>query len=171
LSYALFSSLETIFFGSVLIISFIIYAQNGEFAVHLAADSGLTEIVALLLALNRADANLPGWNSRTPLHYAAAKGHFEIVDMLVKEYGVDIFLTDDTRCTPLHLACKEGHINIVRHLVRNCGANLEARDEVTFQSVKTFFFVLTVTFYFPAWCYAFALCCRWWSPKSHNCID
>jgi ankyrin repeat protein len=131
--------LETLFFGSVLTISSINYTQNGDFAVHLAADSGLSEVVALLLALNRADANLPGWNSRTPLHYAAAKGHFEIVDMLINEYGVDILLTDDTRCTPLHLACKEGHINIVRHFVRNCGANLEVRDEVNFQPVKSSF--------------------------------
>ncbi|MFA5343675.1 MAG: ankyrin repeat domain-containing protein [Kiritimatiellia bacterium] len=72
--------------------------------IHLAAESGYADIVALFLDYG-VDVNLAtqGKNRVTPLHIAAAKGRAEVVELLLKS-GANVNIRDTKGETPLHWA-------------------------------------------------------------------
>jgi ankyrin repeat protein len=58
---------------------------GGDTDLHLAADGGRIEVVALLVAQG-ADVNAKNHHGQTPLDLAAENGHEDIVQLL-KEHG------------------------------------------------------------------------------------
>ena len=80
----------------------------GKGWLHLAADKGQEEIVALLLEA-KADVNAPGdrattaGSNETPLHIAARNGHAGVVRRLLAA-GANVNARQSSQNTPLHLA-------------------------------------------------------------------
>jgi len=72
--------------------------------IHLAAESGYTDLVRLFLEKG-VDINLAtrGKNRVTPLHIAAAKGRADVVELLLKS-GAQVNARDVEGKTPLHWA-------------------------------------------------------------------
>lgn len=95
----------------------------GKTALHLAVESGNSNMVALLLKAG-ADVNAKG-DSVTPLHLAAFYGSAQIAEMLLKagaEVNAGGFRHKDT---PLHVAAFRGHVSVVRLLLAH-GADINA---------------------------------------------
>ena len=87
-------------------------------ALHLAAEEGFSEIVALLLASNT-DPNICDRNGRTAIMDASANGHSGIVEDLL-EAGADPNIAEGTvGGTAIYAASANGHANIVSILVRS----------------------------------------------------
>jgi ankyrin repeat protein len=97
----------------------------GKTALHLAVESGDTNMVTLLLQAG-ADVNAKG-DSVTPLHLAAFAGHAQITETLLTA-GAEVnavgFRHDDT---PLHVAALHGHANVVKVLLAH-GAAMNAQN-------------------------------------------
>jgi ankyrin repeat protein len=76
--------------------------------IHLAAESGYTDLVKLFLD-HGVDVNLAtrGKNRVTPLHIAAAKGQADVVELLLKS-GAQVNARDANGKTPLHWAIAAG---------------------------------------------------------------
>jgi ankyrin repeat protein len=76
------------------------------------AESGLTEMVALILAANVVDVNQQDKWGLTALHFASRAGHLAMVDLLL-EAGTAVNTADQYGFTPLHEAAERGHQPVV----------------------------------------------------------
>jgi len=91
-----------------------IKANDGETALHKAANSGCEEVVKLLLA-NGAEVNAKSNKGHTPLHRVAARGHKKIAELLLAK-GAKVDAKDKWGRTPLDVAASEDHKDIVELL-------------------------------------------------------
>ncbi|ELT91796.1 hypothetical protein CAPTEDRAFT_27734, partial [Capitella teleta] len=93
--------------------------------LHIAADLGTAECVALLLKHGaRPDIHDP--SGFTPIIIASRKGHVDIVKQLIA-VGCNVNKpTFRVRASALHWAATNGHYRTVQELV-NAGANIEDR--------------------------------------------
>lgn len=92
------------------------YDDEGQTALHLAADQGLAEAVAIL-STSGADLNVPREeDSRTPLHIAVNEGHGDIVETLL-ESGAKVNSPDVDGWLPLHVAAYYGAAEITGMLL------------------------------------------------------
>ena len=81
--------------------------QDGETALHLAADRGDAVLAKALIAA-RANPNLKeNGHGMTPLHMAAARGHTELVRLLIAS-GADRQARSSVGATPLMMASNKG---------------------------------------------------------------
>lgn len=103
------------------------YAQDGFFALALAAFFGHTEVVAYLLDHN-ADVHQAATNAQrvNSLHAASANRHFDICHMLI-ERGIDVNATQEGGFTPLQAAAQNGQLELVELLLQH-GANAAAKN-------------------------------------------
>jgi len=103
--------------------------EDGETLLHIAADSGYTDIVQYLV-FQGADVNSKAESGDTPLHNAVGigNGNIEIAKYLVSQ-GAKVN-TQNTFFfqTPLHRACYIKNIEIVKYLVSQ-GANVTIKDK------------------------------------------
>lgn len=88
--------------------------------LHLAAQSGQTEVAELLL--NHANLDLQDALGNTPLHWAAYFGHGKVVELLLR-HKAKVELKDTIGNRPLDFAVQENFLPIAEMLVTN-GANL-----------------------------------------------
>lgn len=112
--------------------------QPGELTLlHIAAENGSEEIMALLLK-SGADILLDSFNcsskgGMTPLHVSCKEGHIECVELLLRS-GAKIFLKTNTKgkpyygATPLHLAARYGHIDVAKVLINFDNEVLDQRN-------------------------------------------
>merc|ERR1711865_499972 len=84
---------------------------TGDACLHLAANKGRTEIIALLLS-GGANVNLQNKLGQTALHCAAGYGALPIVKALV-DGGADKSITDMDGNTPCELAKNYGQTDVV----------------------------------------------------------
>eukprot|EP00301_Raphidiophrys_heterophryoidea_P007556 c12910_g1_i2.p1 GENE.c12910_g1_i2~~c12910_g1_i2.p1 ORF type:complete len:1642 (+),score=461.47 c12910_g1_i2:343-5268(+) len=89
--------------------------NNGETALHTAAQRGSLSLLELLLD-NNSNPTIPDNNGTTPLHHAAARGSQNIVEKLL-ECGADPEAVDGHDQMPLHLAAYAGHTAVVSLLL------------------------------------------------------
>lgn len=101
-------------------------------AVHLAAQFGLSKIIACLVA--------SGWNpdakddfGRSPLSYAAEFGHNDTAQMLIQRKETDPDASDEQGRTPLSWAAGGGHVDVLQTLVGCPSVNVNSKDS-DFQS-------------------------------------
>ncbi|MCP4372714.1 MAG: hypothetical protein GY797_32085 [Deltaproteobacteria bacterium] len=103
--------------------------EDGETLLHIAADSGYTDIVKYLVSQG-ADVNSKAESGDTPLHNAVGigNGKIEIAKYLVSN-GAEVN-TQNTFFfqTPLHRACYVRNIETVKYLVSQ-GANVTIKDK------------------------------------------
>eukprot|EP00035_Acanthoeca_spectabilis_P030507 m.9662 g.9662 ORF g.9662 m.9662 type:complete len:510 (+) comp4204_c0_seq1:42-1571(+) len=93
----------------------------GRGAVHLVAESGMTDIMGVLVRKG-ADIDWADPRGLTPIHLAAMEGHEVIVQLLIG-YSAPMNAVDKEGNTALMLACKRGHGSAVDRLI-NGGADL-----------------------------------------------
>ena len=89
--------------------------EQGQSALHYAADEGNLKIVEILIKSN-ADLNLRSNIKRTPLHISCSHGYFDITKLLI-ENGALINIQDNERNTPIHLCVMGGHIELLKYLL------------------------------------------------------
>ncbi|KAG6849023.1 hypothetical protein H0H93_011936 [Arthromyces matolae] len=94
---------------------------KGSHALVIAAQSGLTAMISLLLASGAGINEIPPnkynislWQG-TPLHEAAKEGHLEAVQLLL-HHGADPRLKDTDGKTALELARASDHVSVVETL-------------------------------------------------------
>ena len=101
--------------------------KRGRTALHMAAEQGHAEMVALLLAGvegGRGGANITcrAESGMSALEDAAANGHVEVVELLLKGLSgnavADAARGDSQGMTALHHATLNGHIDTVRLIIR-----------------------------------------------------
>ena len=96
---------------------------QGSSALHYAVESGVTEIVEVLL-LNGADPIAQKKNEVTPLHIAARNGHVEIAKCLLQYKGQShgkldiIHMIEREQNTPLHFAARFNQCEMIKYLVK-----------------------------------------------------
>ena len=96
---------------------------HGSSALHYAVESGVTEIVEVLL-LNGADPIAQKKNEVTPLHIAARSGHIEIAKYLLQYKGQSheqldiIHMIEREQNTPLHFAARFNQCEMIEYLVK-----------------------------------------------------
>jgi len=95
---------------------------HGSTALHFAVESGVTDIVEVLL-LHRADPIAQKDNEVTPLHIAARNGHIEIAKCLLQykeqsrgEFNI-IEVIEREQNTPLHFAAHFNQCEMIEYLV------------------------------------------------------
>jgi ankyrin repeat protein len=95
----------------------------GATPLHMAAQSGITEVVELLISA-RADIDKPTERfGVTPLYLAAQNGHPDVVSQLIAA-GADVNIPNSRDAvTPLWIAAQEGHADIVAILLK-AGSNV-----------------------------------------------
>jgi len=93
------------------------FAKNNPSSLHVAADQGHREVVALLLD-NGADVKAVGKDGRTPLHLAARYGHREVVELLL-ERGAQVNQESPHWGTPLFVAAYRGPRDVVELLLKH----------------------------------------------------
>jgi len=95
---------------------------HGNSVLHFAVESGVTEIVHILL-LNGSDPISQNNNEVTPLHIAARNGHIEIAKNLLQykgqsHGGFDIIeMIEREQNTPLHFAARFNQCEMIEYLV------------------------------------------------------
>jgi len=90
--------------------------EYGDSALHVAAQNGRTDMVALLLEIAPSlslEVNISGWTS---LHDAASRGHGEVVAQLLAA-GSYVHAATLLLETPLHFAAQQGHGGVVAQLL------------------------------------------------------
>jgi hypothetical protein len=90
-------------------------AENGETALHIAAEMYHDEATAQLLKA-KADPDTKRKDGETPLTIAAEKGFESILGMCL-DAGASVEVTDSEGFTALHLAALHGHVEIVHRLL------------------------------------------------------
>ena len=92
-------------------------------ALHYASDSGLTEIVKMLLAHPAVNVNVQDNSGGTPLLFTCANRHVSVVRLLLKNPRVNVTWVDNEGCTPLWWASYRGHNEVITWLMAS-GRNL-----------------------------------------------
>ncbi|XP_014673121.1 PREDICTED: transient receptor potential cation channel subfamily A member 1 homolog [Priapulus caudatus] len=98
----------------------------GVTALHMAAQNGFRDCVALLLKHGATIDEKNEWE-KTALHLAAQDGRTKTCQLLLQHSHMIVSDEDEDANTPLHLAALAGHRNIARLLLRY-GADVQARN-------------------------------------------
>lgn len=98
--------------------------QNGQMALHLAAETGKLQVITTLLARG-ANVNTVNVNQNTPLMLAARACKDSAMLLLINQ-GAKIESADKNGVTPLHLAAGRGCLAGVKLLIDR-GANPQTR--------------------------------------------
>eukprot|EP00656_Telonema_subtile_P056026 TRINITY_DN8858_c0_g1_i1.p1 TRINITY_DN8858_c0_g1~~TRINITY_DN8858_c0_g1_i1.p1 ORF type:complete len:218 (-),score=51.71 TRINITY_DN8858_c0_g1_i1:83-736(-) len=91
--------------------------------LHLAALSGHTDIVELLLQTNQANGDhaeidcLCSEDQQSPLHCAASRGHCDVVSLLLA-HDSNVNIRNGSAATPLHHAAMNNHVAVVSLLLK-----------------------------------------------------
>ncbi|KAJ7386257.1 hypothetical protein OS493_010661 [Desmophyllum pertusum] len=95
--------------------------------LHLAAESGVIDVVRSLLSACPESVNDIDYGSRTPLHCAAAEGRAEVATHLLQN-GAEVDYRDDERYTPIFHAAIHGCPRTVDTLL-HYGGDINALDK------------------------------------------
>ena len=85
--------------------------QSGQTALHVAAKSGHTEIVRMLVNSGAFIENINS-SGETALHVACKEGHFSVMTALIQHGAAVNGFCVSSKSTPLHLAAINNHFKI-----------------------------------------------------------
>ncbi|KAL9951639.1 hypothetical protein ACROYT_G044341 [Oculina patagonica] len=105
--------------------------SEGSTLLHLAVESGSSEVVQLCLDNGAIIRHPKGSDRSTAFHAACTHGSLEIVQLLASKdpHICRITLIDRQGSTPLHMAAFNDHAVIVRYLLEQ-GASVDPRDKL-----------------------------------------
>lgn len=106
--------------------------KTGKLALHIAAERGAADIVALILQRDRGQVTDTDFEHNTALHLAVSKNPFAIrVVSLLLEYGADINAVNGTQqMTALHIATSKGKsLDDIAALLVEYGASMDSEDK------------------------------------------
>ena len=107
--------------------------DDGNTALHLAADQGHLAMVQELA--DRYNTPSAGKNTKgqTPLHLASMRGHSAVVEALTQRFHGDLEARNESGDTSLHLTALFGHIGIVNLLCQqfHCDPSVKGHDDCT----------------------------------------
>ena len=99
----------------------------GRSAIHIAAEEGHRDVVALLLEQGGVDVNAVEIHGQTALDHAAGWGHTDVVIVLLNHPGVDVNGRDNKDWTALHAAAAYyGRTNVLTLLLNHPEINRRA---------------------------------------------
>jgi len=90
-------------------------AKRGTTALHIASESGYTDVVEYLLSLG-ANIHAKTEHGTRPLHLACKEGHLQVVKTLI-DSGAHINKGDIFGFTPLIWATKEQKLDVAKYLI------------------------------------------------------
>ena len=106
--------------------------QNGETALHCAANKGQAEVVKLLLERDNIDidfnTNVSNYGI-TPLMQASSWNYHEVVRLFLQESGFDVNKADHRGITALSYASYGGHVESVQLLLDKDEIDVNIRRE------------------------------------------
>ncbi len=102
--------------------------NNGQAAIHVAAQTGHKDIIEFILKQPGIDLNTKNKFGNTALHYAAVKGHKDIVELILKQPSVDLNAKDQLGDTALHFAAVKGHKDFFELILKQPGVDLNAKN-------------------------------------------
>jgi len=88
----------------------------GTTMLHIAADTGLKDLVQYLVDYQGININLRDQHKSTPLRLACAKGREEIAAILIQA-GANVNMANMHKATPLITAAINGHVKILEMLI------------------------------------------------------
>ncbi|XP_067655086.1 transient receptor potential cation channel subfamily A member 1 homolog [Haliotis asinina] len=97
--------------------------NNGNTALHLAAQNGHTDFVQKMLQKHKVEHGRKNDAEKTALHLAAENGHTRTVEVILQVDKHGLFAEEHCRNSPLHLAVKGGHTETAKFLIKN-GADI-----------------------------------------------
>jgi hypothetical protein len=92
-------------------------SENGETALHLAADQGHTHVLKVLV--HESDITTTDNLGLGAIHLASRNGHVEVVDFLVQQDPSLVRQRGASGRTALHEAATLGHLEIVKRLLEH----------------------------------------------------
>jgi ankyrin repeat protein len=102
---------------------------DGSTPLHLAAEAGHADVVAVLIDAAGVDLNAAvtggDFAGLTPLFLAAQENRLDVLKLLVAA-GADVNKARVDGFTPLHIAAQFGHAGVVSVLIENAGVDLNA---------------------------------------------
>ncbi|KAF4857780.1 Ankyrin repeat, PH and SEC7 domain containing protein secG [Colletotrichum siamense] len=101
--------------------------NEGRTALHLAALSGMADVVEWLITQGGADKEARDRTKNRPLHLAAINGHEKIVGFLINK-GAEKDVKDSSGSTPLHCAARNGHTHVLALLLKH-GLGINDKNE------------------------------------------
>ena len=104
------------------------YDAEGRTALAVAASKGSLEVVQVLLADPRVDANARDQNQWVPLTFAASGGHLGVVQTLLADPRVDVNSRSKEGGTPLVHASFNGHLEVVQALLADPRVQAESQN-------------------------------------------
>ena len=90
---------------------------NGNAPIHLAVQSGIYELIKLLVFHN-AEPNAKNRDGVCPIHVAAAQGHQKVAQALLECHKDVVDASDDKKRTPLHHAAMNDQEEMINYLVQ-----------------------------------------------------
>ena len=99
--------------------------NKGILPIHLACESGNTQLVTLLVDDIKCDVTAKTLHGGTCVTYACISGNLSLVKLLIQQYKLHpLAVCDKLNSSSLHASMENGHIHIMEWIANKCNINV-----------------------------------------------
>ena len=98
--------------------------NKGMLPIHLACESGNTQLVMYLVDDIKCDVTAKTLRGNTCVTYACISGNLSLIKLLVEQYKLDPLAVDKYGFSSLHASMERGHIHIMEWIANKCNINV-----------------------------------------------
>ena len=98
--------------------------NKGMLPIHLACESGNTQLVMYLVDDIKCDVTAKTLRGNTCVTYACISGNLSLVKLLIEQYKLHLLAVDKYGCSSLHASMERGHIHIMEWIANKCNINV-----------------------------------------------